>query len=80
MPEKPTYEALEKIIQELEKTACARQETESGIKYHLAFEQLIAEISSELAGARNEDIDSVIIVNRHSKLTHYRHPILTHLF
>ena len=61
MPEKPTYEALEKKIQELEKTAGVLQETESGVKYRLAFEQLIAEISSELAGARNEDIDSVII-------------------
>ena len=60
MPEKPTHEALEKKIQELEKNAGVLQETESGVKYRLAFEQLIAEISSELAGARNEDIDSVI--------------------
>ena len=60
MSKKPTYEELEKKIQELKKAACEYQPTELELKRRLEFEQLIAKISSELAGTGSEHIDSKI--------------------
>ncbi len=50
MPEKPTYEDLEKRIQELEKAEHELEQTEFALRRRLEFEQLVKEISSAFAG------------------------------
>jgi len=61
MAEKPTYEELEKRIQELEKVEQKREQTESALQRRLAFEQLVKEISSEFASIGDgSSIDSAI--------------------
>ena len=61
MPEKPTYEDLEKRIQELEKAEYMREQTEVALQRRLEFEQLVKDISSEFAGVGGgSSIDSAI--------------------
>jgi len=50
MPEKPTYEDLEKRIQELEKAEHEREQIALALQRRLEFEKLVKEISSEFAG------------------------------
>lgn len=60
MSEKPTYEDLERRIQELEKAEYKRIQTDSELEHRLEFERIVSEISSELAAIGSEGIDQTI--------------------
>lgn len=61
MPKKPTYEDLERRIQDLEKAEYEREQTKLALRRRLEFEKMVAKISSELAGmGGSSSIDSAI--------------------